>query len=131
MTRQGGWSPTGFGQRLRQLREERALTQHQLAERSGCHGMTIAKLERGVQEPAWPLVLALAKALGVTCEAFNGEAASEPTEQRAPGRPPARKAGGTGKPEEAPPAKRGRPSKEPAPAEAPGTKKPRTKGKGM
>jgi hypothetical protein len=49
--------------------------------------MTVAKLERGVQEPAWPLVLALAKALGVTCEAFNGEAASEAPEPRSPGRP--------------------------------------------
>jgi hypothetical protein len=31
----------------------------------------VAKLERGVQEPAWPLVLALAKALGVNCLAFT------------------------------------------------------------
>jgi len=32
--------------------------------------MTISKLERGAQEPAWPLVLALTKALGVEVTAF-------------------------------------------------------------
>jgi transcriptional regulator with XRE-family HTH domain len=109
MTRQGGWPPTGFGGRLKRLREERALTQQDLAERSGCHAMTITKLERGVQEPAWPLVLALAKALGVTCEAFNGVAA----EQRPPGQPSAREVRDASKSEGAPTTKRGRPRKGP------------------
>jgi transcriptional regulator with XRE-family HTH domain len=108
MTRQGGWPPTGFGQRLKRLREERDLTQQELAERSGCHPMTITKLERGVQEPAWPLVLALAKALDVTCEAFSGEATGGPAERRPPGRPPARKARNASQPEEAPAAKKPR-----------------------
>jgi transcriptional regulator with XRE-family HTH domain len=72
MTRQGGWPATGFGGQLRQVREEAGLTQQQLGERAGCHTMTIAKLEAGTQEPAWPLVLALAKALGVSTEAFRG-----------------------------------------------------------
>jgi transcriptional regulator with XRE-family HTH domain len=109
MARHGGWPPTGFGGRLKQLREERSLTQHELAARSGCHTMTIAKLERGAQEPAWPLVLALAKALGVTCEAFSGEAAALPAEQRPRGRPPK----ATAEPVEAPQPKRprGRPRK--------------------
>jgi hypothetical protein len=49
------------------------------------HGIT--KLEYGEREPSWPTVLALAKALDVTCEAFNGEAAAEAPEQRSPGRP--------------------------------------------
>ena len=39
----------------------------------------VAKLERGLQEPAWPLVLALARALGVTCQDFVGEATAAPT----------------------------------------------------
>jgi hypothetical protein len=38
---------------------------------------TVAKLERGVQEPAWPLVLALAKALDVNCLAFTDETNTE------------------------------------------------------
>src|SRR5262249_43136943 len=61
----------------------------QLAERAGCHPMTLAKLERGVHEPAWPLVLALAKALGVTVLSFVVEQGQEVTAP-APiiGRPP-------------------------------------------
>jgi len=87
MARPGGWPPTGFGGRLKKLREERSLTQQELAKRSGCHAMTIAKLERGAQEPAWPLVLALARALAVTCEAFSGEAPAEAQAARLRGRP--------------------------------------------
>lgn len=88
MPKKDGWAPTGFGGRLRRVRVAAGLSQEQLAERAGCHPMTVAKLERGAQEPAWPLVLALAKALGATCEAFNGGAADEPRESRPPGRPP-------------------------------------------
>ena len=84
MTRQGGWSPTGFGEQLKRLREARGLTQQELGWRSGCHPMTVAKLERGVQEPAWPLVLALAKALGVSCEAFQSGGEQSPAPQSAP-----------------------------------------------
>jgi hypothetical protein len=49
--------------------------------------MTIAKLERGVQEPAWPLSLVLAEALGVSCLAFIGDAGSKPATKREHGRP--------------------------------------------
>jgi transcriptional regulator with XRE-family HTH domain len=105
MTKQGGWSPTGFGHRLKRLREERELTQQALAERSGCHAMTVAKLERGVQEPAWPLVLALAKALDVDCKAFEGD------------------------PKEIPEPRRGRPRKEVEGKPAPGSKEKPERGK--
>jgi transcriptional regulator with XRE-family HTH domain len=104
MSKIGGWPPTGFGGRLRVLREKAGLSQRELAEKAGCNQFTVAKLERGAQEPAWPLVLALAKALGVTCEAFNGEAGGEPQESRSPGRPPK-----AGEPE--PKRPRGRPRK--------------------
>jgi transcriptional regulator with XRE-family HTH domain len=103
MTRQGGWPASGFGQRLRVLREGAGLTQQQLADRAGCHMMTLSKLELGSQEPAWPLVLALARALGVTCLAFvpeGGEAA--PAQKRGRGRPPKQAA------EQTPPPKKGR-----------------------
>jgi hypothetical protein len=33
--------------------------------------VTISMLERGTQEPAWPSGRALAKALGLTCAAFE------------------------------------------------------------
>src|SRR5437764_9986281 len=71
MTKQGGWASTGFARKLRAAREAAGLTQAQLAEKAGCHPMTLAKLEAGRNEPAWPLVRALARALGVTCQAFE------------------------------------------------------------
>jgi putative transcriptional regulator len=97
MSKQGGWPATGFGDRLRVLRAQAGLTQKQLAERAACHPMTLAKLERGVQEPAWPLVLALARALGVSCQDFTPEAATAAPlpEKRGPGRPPKRSASAT------------------------------------
>jgi hypothetical protein len=51
--------------------------------------MTISELERGTQEPAWPLVRAIAKALGVDCLAFETEDAPKP----APKQPKKRKGG--------------------------------------
>ena len=39
--------------------------------------MTIAKLERGRQEPAWPLVQALCQPLRVNCSAFEKEPTGE------------------------------------------------------
>src|SRR5262245_23846559 len=88
MSKIGGWPPTGFGSRLRGLREQAGLSQRELADKAGCNQFTVAKLERGAQEPAWPLVLALARALGTGCEAFDGEAPVSPPEVRPRGRPP-------------------------------------------
>jgi transcriptional regulator with XRE-family HTH domain len=78
--------PTGFGGKLKELRQSAGLTQQQLAQRAGFHGFTVAKLEQGLQEPSWPTVLALAGALGVGVEAFvgNGE---ETAARPGPGRP--------------------------------------------
>jgi transcriptional regulator with XRE-family HTH domain len=86
MTRQGGWPSTGFGGRLKSLREQAGQSQRELAERVGCHYMTISELERGTQEPAWPLVLALAAALGVDVGAFAVPPQTD-TAPRARGRP--------------------------------------------
>ncbi len=88
MTKHGGWPRSGFAERLKAERERTGLSQADLAERAGCGVMTVSKLERGAQEPAWPLVLALAKALGVEVTAFvvEGEAESPPA-KRARGRP--------------------------------------------
>ena len=81
-----GWPASGFGERLRVLREAKGLSQAQLADDAGVNVFTISKTERGLQEPAWPLVLALAGALGVEVGAFvvNGAA---PQEARPRGRP--------------------------------------------
>jgi transcriptional regulator with XRE-family HTH domain len=100
MTKRGGWPPTGFGARLRALRSAQGLTQGDLAERAKCNRFTVNKLERGLQEPAWPLVLALAKALGVPVGAFARDedpTAGRNTKHRA-GPPPEAKAAGRGRP---------------------------------
>jgi len=72
---------TGFGVRLRQLREEAGLTQVQLAEKAEMHLHGLTKLEQGDREPGWATVLALSRALGVDCSAFiptTGEEAARP-----------------------------------------------------
>jgi transcriptional regulator with XRE-family HTH domain len=76
---QGGWSSTGFGARLAAARQVAGISQRELGDRCGVHPNTLAKLERGEQEPAWPLVLALADALGVSTEAFRPLAAGAGT----------------------------------------------------
>ena len=88
-----------FAGRLRELRGEAGLTQEQLAERVGVKRDAIARWERGTREPSWSNVVALADALGVSCDAFRQE------------------------PRPAPEPQRGRPRK--APAAAPAPKRPR------
>ena len=83
--------PSGFAARLRSLREAAGFTQSELAERAGLHKLGVAKLEQGLREPAWATVQALARALGVTCGAFEIKAGEEklPTAaaKKGPGRP--------------------------------------------
>ena len=62
MAGRGEVEPSGFGEKLREVREAKGLTQKQLADASDIHSNTIAKLERGEQEPNWPLGLKLVKA---------------------------------------------------------------------
>jgi DNA-binding XRE family transcriptional regulator len=93
-----------MGGRLRELREQKGLTQTQLAELVGVKRDAVARWEADVREPGWSNVVALASALGVDCTAFLQEPAPRPETGR--GRP--RKA------EEPPTPKRprGRPRKE-------------------
>lgn len=74
--------PTGFGARLKAVREAAGLTQDQLAERAGLYKFSIAKLEQGVREPTWSTVQVLAKALGVDCRAFQVEEAGPIEEEK-------------------------------------------------
>jgi transcriptional regulator with XRE-family HTH domain len=93
--------PTGFGGRLRALREARGLSQAELGERAGLNQFSVAKLEQGVREPTWATALALARALGVEVQEFVAEGAgrAEAAPNRPRGRP--RKAG-AGQPPAAP-----------------------------
>jgi transcriptional regulator with XRE-family HTH domain len=76
---------TGFGLRLRELRESKGLTQAQLADAAGIRTSGVTKLEQGISEPHWPTVLSLAEALGVDCNEFQEASAAKP---RGRGRPP-------------------------------------------
>ena len=79
---------TGFATRLRALRTGAGLTQAELASRAGMHLQSLVKLERAEREPAWASVIALAKALGVSCEQFIAEGEQAEPPQRPRGRPP-------------------------------------------
>jgi transcriptional regulator with XRE-family HTH domain len=111
LTTQGGWAASGFGARLRVLRERAGLSQAKLAKAAGCYHGTIAKMEQGLQEPAWPLVLAICDALGVSCDEFrpdraDASAAEEPKESK-PAKPKPEDQAEAGKLK-----KRGRPKKD-------------------
>jgi transcriptional regulator with XRE-family HTH domain len=60
-----------FADRLRQLREERGMTQAGLAAASGLPLGSIRNYEQGQREPYWAVVFKLAAALGVSCDKFR------------------------------------------------------------
>jgi DNA-binding XRE family transcriptional regulator len=70
-----------FSEKLRQLREQAELTQEQLAQRSGVNLWTIRGYEQGRREPNWKGAIDLARALGVTVEAFAGCASKDDADQ--------------------------------------------------
>jgi transcriptional regulator with XRE-family HTH domain len=75
-------SAVWFGEKLRELRKARGMTQQQLAKAVGVKWEAISRWERGVREPGWSNVLALASALTVDCTAFQDPPA--PPEKRTP-----------------------------------------------
>lgn len=55
-----------FGRRVRRLREDRTLTQLELAARAGMQRSAVAKIELGLREPTVTTIVRLARALHVT-----------------------------------------------------------------
>ncbi len=55
-----------FGQRLRELRRARGLSQEKLAFKSGMHRTYLGSIERGERNPALKNIAAIAEALGVS-----------------------------------------------------------------
>ena len=60
-----------FGKRLKELRQQKGLSQSELSRRTGIPQNTICRWEKGTTHPNWLAVLSLSRALGVTCEAFT------------------------------------------------------------
>jgi DNA-binding XRE family transcriptional regulator len=60
-----------FARRLRRFREERRLTQAELARRSGVGQAMISLLEKGDRQPGWGTIRKLAEALVVGVEEFQ------------------------------------------------------------
>jgi transcriptional regulator with XRE-family HTH domain len=61
-----------FGDRVKELRLEKGLSQEELAFRAKVHRTYLGGIERGERNPALKNIAAIAKALGVTlCELFS------------------------------------------------------------
>jgi transcriptional regulator with XRE-family HTH domain len=60
-----------FGQRLRELRTERGVSQEDIAYRAGVHPTAIGRLEAGRRDPRLTTILRLARGLGVKSEALT------------------------------------------------------------
>lgn len=62
----------GIGERLREIRRIRALTQAELGAKAGYSAETISKIESGYREPRPTTVRALAAALEIAVEDLTG-----------------------------------------------------------
>ena len=61
------------GERLRALREKKGLTQEQLALLAGVRQSVVSKIERGVIDPRFSTMQALARALGMRLDKLEGD----------------------------------------------------------
>ncbi len=61
-----------FAEKLRELRDAKGLSEAKLAEASGIPFGTVHVYAIGRRKPSFASVVKLAKALGVSCEAFAG-----------------------------------------------------------
>lgn len=61
-----------FKDRLRELRTEKGLTQQELGDAIGLHGMSISGYERGVKKPSFAAIDGLADVLNVSIDYLLG-----------------------------------------------------------
>ena len=61
-----------FGERLRQVRKERNLTQNQLASELGMPAIVIQQYERGVRRPAHDAIITISKYLQISSDWLLG-----------------------------------------------------------
>lgn len=70
-------APPTFGDKLRQLRIERELTQAELAVMAGLNFNHISQFETGARLPSYPVLLDISRALGVSLSVFDDTAVAE------------------------------------------------------
>jgi transcriptional regulator with XRE-family HTH domain len=68
---------SGFGKRLKHLREKAGISQYELAKRSGVSPTSLSRIEAETREPTWPTVVKLARALDVPVGEFDSEPEGE------------------------------------------------------
>ncbi|QJW93117.1 helix-turn-helix domain-containing protein [Frigoriglobus tundricola] len=85
-----------FAEKLRELRDAKGLSEAKLADASGLPFGTVHVYAIGRRRPSFAAVVKLAKALGVTCEAFAecDDIAGEDEEEKKPEKPAPKKKGG-------------------------------------
>jgi transcriptional regulator with XRE-family HTH domain len=67
--RQSERGQPALGAAIRELREERDLSQEALAQKAGLTGRTVSAIETGTANPTWATVRELAAALGLSVAA--------------------------------------------------------------
>src|SRR5436190_19046644 len=89
-----------FAGRLRELREQKGLTQDQLATLAGVKRDAVARWESGRREPSWSNVVALCRVLHVRADAFLEKPRTaylprpgRPAKGKPAARPPRKRAG--------------------------------------
>ena len=55
-----------LGERARQIRKERNMSQQSVSDKSGLALRTVSRIERGLMNPSFEVLLTLASALGTT-----------------------------------------------------------------
>lgn len=75
------WPDSGFGRKLREIRQARGMTQQEMAVTLGVYLTTISKLERGA-EPQWGAVWSWAERLGIDASEFFPDSYQTPKRKR-------------------------------------------------
>lgn len=66
-----------LGRVIRRLREEKELSQAELADRSKVTPNTLSRIERGMIDPRWGTLRKLARGLGISLERMGSEVVEE------------------------------------------------------
>jgi transcriptional regulator with XRE-family HTH domain len=60
-----------FQDKLKEVRQQKGLTQEQLAQRAGISLGNVRNYEQGIRQPSWVAVVRLSRALAVSADTFS------------------------------------------------------------